>query len=169
MRLFYTLLLSSIYAVGFSQQQSKHTIYFDFDKDVPTASSQQALLQYIEEIKKQAVSSLEVKGYTDFKGNNSYNNQLSQRRAETIAAQLHKALPAVKIGVGFFGEEQLVSIDEAHQERNRRVEIIYTVASPQVEPEKIIEAQGFYEDVQEQTFTVNTADTIVVKGNKELR
>jgi outer membrane protein OmpA-like peptidoglycan-associated protein len=69
---------------------------------------------------------IEVVGYTDSAGPAAFNEQLSQRRAEAVAAALAaEGLPREAITVRWHGEEQLPvpTGDDVHEPDNRRVSI----------------------------------------------
>lgn len=62
-----------------------------------------------------------VKGYTDNSGTASYNQELSEKRAATVAGYLvTKGIPSSQITSGGYGSSQPVSDDKS---RNRRVDI----------------------------------------------
>ena len=100
---------------------------FDFDKDVLTDEFEQELEMLIAEMNKYPDAMFEVRGHTDERGSDSYNDELSLRRAETVKKML------VDRG---FAEDKLICIgrgeralkvptaqtEEEHAE-NRRVEI----------------------------------------------
>ena len=164
MRLISTLLLSCMFSVTYSQQLTQHTVYFDLDKDIPSASATAELTELLKALRLMPVSGIIVKGYTDKRGNNEYNNQLSQRRAENVAELIRIAGPStINVTTEFYGKTVLLSEEETAQDRNRRVQILieYLPAKPDD-----IQVEGFYEDVPEQQFVGDASDTIVVKGQK---
>jgi outer membrane protein OmpA-like peptidoglycan-associated protein len=70
---------------------------------------------------------IEVNGYTDTSGKPQYNQRLSVRRAQVVAAELAKdGVPQSAITIQGFGETHLlVSTGPGVREpQNRRVEII---------------------------------------------
>jgi len=75
-----------------------------------------------------------VDGHTDSRGDDPYNDDLSQRRAEAVAAVLRDALPGTEVTSAGFGEREPVAPNEteegqddpAGQQRNRRVEIRFS-------------------------------------------
>ncbi len=65
-----------------------------------------------------------IKGYTDNVGGNSYNFALSARRSNAVAdALMKRGVPAEKITISGYGENQPVSSNETKEGRhnNRRV------------------------------------------------
>jgi len=86
-----------------------------------------------------------VEGHTDSRGDDPYNDDLSLRRAEAVAAVLREALPGTEVTSAGFGERQPVAPNEtedgqddpAGRQRNRRVEIRFSggegaIAAPDV-------------------------------------
>lgn len=70
---------------------------------------------------------LSVEGHTDSVGSVVYNKQLSERRAQSVAAELTKhGIPGERITAKGFGEGAPIATNntEAGRARNRRVEII---------------------------------------------
>lgn len=70
--------------VSFAQEQ--FPVYFDFDKDEATASSQEKLSEWLET--HHAADIVKVYGYADSVGTPEYNIKLSQRRAAFVANRL---------------------------------------------------------------------------------
>ena len=71
---------------------------------------------------------VELRGHTDRRGTESYNDDLSARRAKAVMDFLTKnQISGSKIKMLYFGEKQLVSSGSTSQEhqKNRRVEIEY--------------------------------------------
>ncbi len=71
-------------------------------------------------------SSFLVNGHTDAKGSDTYNDDLSQRRADAVVAYLvsrHEIEPVRLKAIGF-GESNLKDVDDGESAANRRVEII---------------------------------------------
>jgi outer membrane protein OmpA-like peptidoglycan-associated protein len=69
-----------------------------------------------------------VAGHTDAKGGDDYNQQLSERRAETVRSFLVEKfrIPAANLVAVGFGKEQLKNTADPLAEENRRVQIINT-------------------------------------------
>ena len=100
---------------------------FDFDKDVLTDEFEQELEMLIAEMNKYPNAMFEVRGHTDERGSDSYNDELSLRRAETVKKMLvDRGFPAEKLICIGRGERALkvpnAQTEEEHAE-NRRVEI----------------------------------------------
>jgi peptidoglycan-associated lipoprotein len=103
------------------------TVHFDFDRS-DVRSGDAAILQgNYEQLKKAAdvgkKPTVTVEGYCDPVGTSEYNMALGMRRAESAKAYLVKlGADAVQFSTLSFGEEKLVTQDEAQYELNRRVE-----------------------------------------------
>lgn len=59
-------------------------MYFDTNKDKIKSSSQASLTLLLEFMQKQKGIKIEISGHTDSRGNDAYNMDLSQRRAESV-------------------------------------------------------------------------------------
>ena len=100
---------------------------FDFDKDVLTDEFEQELEMLIAEMNKYPDAMFEVRGHTDERGSDTYNDELSLRRAETVKKMLvDRGFNAEKLICIGRGERALkvpnAQTEEEHAE-NRRVEI----------------------------------------------
>jgi outer membrane protein OmpA-like peptidoglycan-associated protein len=83
-------------------------IYFDFDKANLNPTAEKTLNSIIADIKGRELGGITVSGYTDTAGPANYNMQLSQRRANTVAADLVKAgIPAHIVTTKAYGETHL--------------------------------------------------------------
>ncbi len=105
-------------------------ILFDFDKSdlrPDAAATVDALAEAFVEV---GPARLEVRGHTDSKGSDDYNQALSERRARTVAGALQEREVASAIEAAGFGESQPVAANEiggddnpVGRQLNRRVEI----------------------------------------------
>jgi len=119
---------------AFAQQlaPTKFQVFFDWNQSVLTPEAKQVLTSAAAEFKKTGVVKIEAVGHTDTTGSKEYNLRLSQRRADTVKAELVRlGVPGNIIatrGVGF--AELLVPTGPGVRElKNRRVEI-YTPPAP---------------------------------------
>ena len=104
-----------------------YLVLFDWDKATLTARAQQIILDAAESSTKVQYTRIEVNGYTDSSGTPKYNQDLSIRRAQTVAAELVKdGVPKSAIAIQGFGETHLLVPTGAgvREPQNRRVEII---------------------------------------------
>jgi outer membrane protein OmpA-like peptidoglycan-associated protein len=100
------------------------TVFFAFDKADLDPSAEETLSGLIGEIQDRELEGVVVKGYTDTAGPASYNMELSQRRANSVAAELTKSgIPSDVIVTEAFGQTQLAveTPDNTPNAENRRV------------------------------------------------
>ncbi len=80
---------------------------FGFDKDNLRPEAAQTLNDLAVRLSDVNVQTVRVEGHTDFMGSESYNQQLSERRANTVANYLvNRGVPAAKISAVGLGESQ---------------------------------------------------------------
>lgn len=105
-------------------------LFFAFDSDKTDAVTELQLDRLIKYIQTTPVDSIIIKGYADDLGSQSYNVDLSGRRAASVAAFLIKHhIPASSIKLHAIGEEG--SCDSTARYYNRRVDIIiYSTVHP---------------------------------------
>ncbi len=110
-------------------------ILFAFDDDKPLPDSQPIILSLAKLLIDEQPVQISIEGHTDSWGTPQYNDDLSRRRAETIAQQLIAAgVPRTNIEIQGYGESQPIdaemnpdgSDNPEGRQRNRRVEIIYS-------------------------------------------
>jgi len=109
-------------------------ILFDFDKADLKPQAQQALKQVAQIIRERAKSTVVIEGYTDAKGSDSYNQKLSERRAQSVRKWLieREGIRAVKMTAKGYGKNKPVapntkpdgSDNPEGRQKNRRVEIV---------------------------------------------
>jgi len=101
-------------------------IFFDFDSSVVPGDAGQTLDSVVNYTKVCSWRRLVVTGHTDRAGIDAYNNALSVRRAQAVAAQLEgKGMPAGVLEVSGKGESEpkVPTVDGERNPANRRVEI----------------------------------------------
>lgn len=87
----------------------QETVYFDFDVAQLDDESQARVAELLEEIRsgQTDVAGATVAGHADRAGPSEYNMELSERRAENVAAELIRGgVPARVVQTTGFGEEQ---------------------------------------------------------------
>lgn len=109
-------------------------VLFDFDKADIRRDAQNALKQAADIVRDKAKGTVRVEGHTDGKGSESYNQKLSDRRANSVKDWFVKkeGLKNVKFSTRGFGAKNPVapntktdgSDDPAGRQKNRRVEIV---------------------------------------------
>ncbi|WP_155640327.1 OmpA family protein [Burkholderia pseudomultivorans] len=100
---------------------------FDFDKANLKPAGVRALDEVIDNARGKRFRLVEVAGYTDSIGSDSYNNALSLRRAKSVADYLRAhGLDAERMAVDGFGKSNPVASNatDAGRAQNRRVEIV---------------------------------------------
>ncbi len=101
-------------------------IYFDSDKAILKPESESTLQQVLALINNNPNQKLEIGGHTDSQGDDSYNLELSDKRAQAVLKWLkdHKAITANLSSKGY-GETEPVADNSSKTGRalNRRVEI----------------------------------------------
>ena len=101
-------------------------IFFDFNKAVLRKESYLELNRLAKVLSGNAAMKVEISGYADSIGTAAYNDKLSQKRAEAVAAYLitKSGIDASRIRVTHFGEAAPVSTNSTAKGRqlNRRVE-----------------------------------------------
>ena len=109
-------------------------VLFDFDKSNIRMSAQEALKQAAAIIRPNASHVVRIEGYTDAKGNDAYNQRLSEARAKSVRDWFvaREGLATVRFTTLGFGAKRPVapntkpdgSDDPEGRQKNRRVEII---------------------------------------------
>ncbi|WP_428392134.1 OmpA family protein [Lichenicoccus sp.] len=102
-------------------------VFFDWDHADLTMRARRIVAEAAQASMAQATTRIEVDGYTDRSGTARYNQALSVRRAETVAAELiHDGVGTHAIEMRGFGETHplVPTADGTREPQNRRVEII---------------------------------------------
>ena len=114
-------------AVPASPVSRSYLVFFDWDKADLTARARQIVAEAASNSTKVQYTRLEVNGYTDTSGTPQYNQGLSIRRAQSVAAELVRdGVPKSAISIQGFGETHLLvpTGPGVREPQNRRVEII---------------------------------------------
>jgi len=104
-----------------------YLVFFDWDKATLTDRARQIIHEAAANSTKVQYTRIEVNGYTDTSGTPQYNQGLSVRRAQAVAAELVKdGVPRNAISIQGFGETHLLvpTGPGVREPQNRRVEII---------------------------------------------
>ena len=104
-----------------------YLVFFDWDKATLSPHAQQIIREAADNSTKVKYTQIQVNGYTDTSGTPRYNQALSVRRAQAVAAELVKdGVPKAAIAIQGFGETHLLVPTGAgvREPQNRRVEII---------------------------------------------
>lgn len=109
-------------------------LLFDFDSDIVKSNAAINLNALAENLNKYPASNLLVAGHTDAVGSSSYNQALSERRAQSAARYLTSHGVSRYIATAGLGEREPVSSNDTElgRQNNRRVEVaIYASAALQ--------------------------------------
>jgi outer membrane protein OmpA-like peptidoglycan-associated protein len=104
-----------------------YLVFFDWDKATLTDRARQIVAEAAANSTKVQYTRIQVNGYTDTSGTPRYNQGLSVRRAQAVAAELVKdGVPMNAIAIQGFGETHLLvpTGPGVREPQNRRVEII---------------------------------------------
>jgi OmpA-OmpF porin, OOP family len=107
--------------------QNTATLNFKFDSFALTPEAKESLDQVAAQIKDRQNFILEIQGFADATGPDSYNNQLTQKRADAVRRYLAEQhdIPLFRMHILGFGEVRAVADNKtrAGRAQNRRVEI----------------------------------------------
>ena len=104
-------------------------LLFDFDSDQLREASKQNLDNLGSSLSDFGDSKLLLVGHTDDKGTDTYNVDLSRRRANAVASYLiSRGVPSARIGTSGRGESEPIAPNDsdANRQKNRRVEVAIT-------------------------------------------
>lgn len=107
----------------------KDKVLFGFDRSDLSSTSRSSLDKLTNVLKKYPDTNIEVLGHTDSKGADDYNQALSERRAEAVAAYLRSSgITGSRLSTRGMGETDPVASNdtESGQAENRRVEFVIT-------------------------------------------
>lgn len=103
-------------------------ILFDYDKSVVKAQYRDEIAKAAQFLANYPNATAVIEGHTDAKGSDSYNQKLSQRRAEAVRQALisQQGVDANRISAVGYGEARPIASNatEAGREQNRRVMVV---------------------------------------------
>ena len=159
-----TLFLSLVLSLSLQAQEiESNFVYFDFDEFTLTSETQNELDRIIGETQQYSEFQLQIIGHTDQDGDDQYNNQLSEKRAQEVLNYFTaKSVTTEKITLAARGEQALfiAKEDAVSKSKNRRVEILtsFTVIN---EIEDLLQALSPTKNNQEFDIYTNTESFIV--------
>jgi outer membrane protein OmpA-like peptidoglycan-associated protein len=106
---------------------TKYTIYFNYDLGVLTSGAFGVLDQVVYQLKTNDNMYVDLLGYTDQKGSEVYNQELSKKRAQVALDYLKsRGIPETRMFMNYFGKDNPVvnTNDPNAAWRNRRTEIV---------------------------------------------
>ncbi|EKB49434.1 OmpA family protein [Cecembia lonarensis] len=101
-------------------------IFFDFDKDELRQESMSSLSRLLDFLKENPQVKILITGHTDNVGNANYNQNLSQRRAESVRQfLLSKGIPEARLFSEGMGDQEPIMPNDSAENRalNRRITI----------------------------------------------
>jgi len=104
-----------------------YLVFFDWDKSDLTDKARAIIAQAAQASTQVQTTQIAVNGYTDLSGTAAYNQGLSVRRANAVAAELVRlGVPRTEIDIMGFGENDplVPTAPGVREPQNRRVEII---------------------------------------------
>jgi outer membrane protein OmpA-like peptidoglycan-associated protein len=119
--------LPAVAAAPIAAPARSYLVFFDWDRADLTQRARLVVREAAQNSTRVQSTRIEVDGYTDSSGTPAYNQRLSVRRAEAVAAELVRdGVPRAAIAIQGFGETHpLVPTGAGVREpQNRRVEII---------------------------------------------
>lgn len=135
--LFFFFFCTQVYA----QNTSSYTVYFDSDSDVISTENKTTLNSVIITPN---ITKILIEGHTDDEGNEAYNRDLSERRADAVRRYLvSQAVVNDLISTSSFGENAPITQNQTDdgKQRNRRVvvTVFYQISqeNPIITPPKI--------------------------------
>jgi len=102
-------------------------VFFDWNRADLTERARQIIGEAATNAQRGSVSRIEVSGHADRSGTPQYNQRLSERRAQAVAAELERrGIPRSGITIQGFGESRplVPTADGVREPQNRRVEIV---------------------------------------------
>jgi outer membrane protein OmpA-like peptidoglycan-associated protein len=97
-------------------------VTFEFNKADLRPSAYPVLDVWVKKMKDNPYMQAEIQGHTDAVGSSEYNQALSERRANAVAAYLiSRGIESFRLIARGYGETQLLIDTQAKEERNRRV------------------------------------------------
>jgi len=104
-----------------------YLVFFDWDKADLTARAKQIIAEAAANAARVQLTRIEVSGHADLSGTPAYNQKLSQRRADAVAAELVRlGVPQAEIATFAFGDTHplVPTAPGVREPQNRRVEIV---------------------------------------------
>ncbi|MFM2230588.1 MAG: hypothetical protein RL607_1846 [Bacteroidota bacterium] len=119
-----------ICGIVWAQEESVHSVYFEFDKADVNAKQVTDMVAFIKSTDSTRIESIQIYGYTDDVGKEDYNFKLSTKRATTIQNKLLENGIKNKIIVTIEGKGKILIDDDIvenlpeKRSKNRRVDIV---------------------------------------------
>jgi outer membrane protein OmpA-like peptidoglycan-associated protein len=102
-------------------------VFFDFDRADLTDRARAIIAEAAQNAQRTGAARIEVAGHADRSGTPQYNQRLSERRAQAVAAELERrGVARSALSIQAFGESRplVPTADGVREPQNRRVEIV---------------------------------------------
>ena len=109
------------------QPMRSYIVFFDWDRADLTDRARQIVAEAAQASSRVKATSIEVQGNADLSGTHAYNQRLSLRRAQVVAAELVRdGVPRTEIVIQAFGDSRplVPTAPGVREPQNRRVDII---------------------------------------------
>ena len=155
-----------------AQEEIIHSIYFDFDKFKLDEKQANETVNFIKNIDSTRIESVQIFGYCDDRGKESYNFKLSNNRASAIRKRLVASGVKNKIIVTIEGKGRVMIDDDIIENlpevrsKNRRVDVVINM-----KPLPKIQLPGMFDMVQKKHIVgdrIFLGDVIFQKGSSKL-
>ncbi len=150
MKLLVKLILFLFFGLIQAQENSIHSVYFKFDKFDIEQDQIDELIDFVKHTDSSKIESIQIFGYTDDVGNEQYNFELSNKRANFIQEHLMSNGIKNKIILKIEGKGKILLVENIKQNvevirtQNRRVDVLLNIKP--IPPKKI--EPKYYEGVQ---------------------
>ncbi len=107
-------------------------VFFDWDKYNLTPEAMKIIADAVAAAKQSGAKSIKIVGHTDTSGSPAYNLRLSERRAQSVAAQMVRlGIPATSISTIGRGQQDLLvpTKDGVREPQNRRASISFSTTA----------------------------------------
>ncbi len=137
------LFFFAFYGQFYAQNSSTYTVYFDSNSDL-VSSENETILNGV--LTTPNITKILIEGHTDDEGNEVYNRDLSERRADAVRRYLvHQGLAKDLISTSSFGENAPITENQTDDAKQLNRRVVVTVffdipqESPVIEPPQIEE------------------------------
>ena len=155
-----------------AQEEIIHSVYFDFDKFKLDEKQATETVSFIKNIDSTRIESVQIFGYCDDRGKDSYNFKLSNNRASVIQKKLVASGIKNKIIVTIEGKGRVMIDDDIIENlpevrsKNRRVDVVINM-----KPLPKIEIPGMFSTIQKKHIVgdrIFLGDVLFQKGSSKL-
>jgi outer membrane protein OmpA-like peptidoglycan-associated protein len=161
-----------IFCAASAQEEVVNSVYFEFDKFNLDEKQANTVVNFIKTIDSTRIESVQIFGYCDDRGKESYNFKLSNNRASTIQKKLIASGIKNKIIVTIEGKGRVLIEDDIIENlpevrsKNRRVDVVINM-----KPLPKIQMPGMFDMVQKKHIVgdrIFLGDVIFEKGSSKL-